>query len=74
MTRILITGGTSIGSKLAKYLDDQGSDTEEYSGNNLAEASDTYKLIKREQEKPVMATKDNSKFIQQKMQGKRRVY
>ena len=44
------------------------------SGNIIAEASDTYKLIKREQEKPVMATKDNSKFIQQKMQGKRMVY
>ena len=44
------------------------------SGNIIAEASDTYKLIKREQEKPVMATEDSSKFIQQKMQGRRRVY
>ena len=44
------------------------------SGNIIAEASDIYKLIKREQENPVMVTKDSSKFIQQKMQGKRRVY
>lgn len=43
-------------------------------GNTIAETIEIHKIIAREKVKPVMVNEASGKFIQQKMQGKRRVY
>jgi short-subunit dehydrogenase involved in D-alanine esterification of teichoic acids len=66
--KILVTGGSSIGKALAKVVREQGNDLEIAEDIVLC----AYESIKYSQK--VMVDSDNQSFIQQKMQGKRRIY
>jgi hypothetical protein len=77
MKRVLVTGSVSLGSRLAQYIDDQDYEIQELSGNNLVEAGlIPVGLINSIQHKArkLNAEFNSQAFIQQKMQGKRRVY
>jgi glycerol-3-phosphate dehydrogenase len=62
--KILVTGGSSFGEALAKVLRDEVPDVE-----ILLRPYGYIKYVEK-----VKVHSDNQSFIQQKMQGKRRIY